>query len=279
MTTETNCARLNGPTMSSLRRMNSTRKRSIPASSAHQPISSPGRRLVAPLPQPPRHAAHHEELVDRRRVHLVGGRDGPVRIGHRPRQVGGDAVVAVARELAAEPPDRVADRERGRAHVEQPVVEEAAVPRVGHHRERAADRAAVEHEPGAGEQAAEVALLDDVPELRPRDPARAGAEHHLVDPVDRQPELLQAPRDEHARGDEREREHQPEGLQLEAEDVDLGEHRSPRVRARRLEVAGRVDRRAAHPRLEVQVVAEAVAGAADGADDLARLTLAPFEVA
>jgi len=41
--TEMNCARLNGPQMSSLRRMNSTRKRSVPASTAHQPISSPGR--------------------------------------------------------------------------------------------------------------------------------------------------------------------------------------------------------------------------------------------
>ena len=32
--------------------------------------------------------------------------------------------------------------------------------------------------------------------------------------------------DEHARGRERERQHQPEGLQLEPEDVDLGKHRS-----------------------------------------------------
>jgi len=106
------------------------------------------------------------------------------------------------------------------------VVEEAAVAGVGHDRERAADRAAVEHESGAGEEAAEVALLDDVPDLRPGDAARAGAEHDLVDPVDGQAELLQAAGREHARGDERERQHQPEGLELQTQDVDLGEHRS-----------------------------------------------------
>ena len=62
---DTNCARLNGPQMSSLRRMNSTRKRSIPASTAHQPISSPGPHAVAAPPQPDRQRAHDEELVDR----------------------------------------------------------------------------------------------------------------------------------------------------------------------------------------------------------------------
>ena len=193
ISTDTNCARLNGPQMSSLRRMNSTRKRSMPGQ--HRPPADQlaGPHLVAPPPQPDRHRAHDEELVDRRRVHLDRGRHRALRIRHRPRQVRRDAVVAVARELAAEPPDRVADRQRRRAHVEQPVVEEAAMARVHHHRQRTAECAAVEHEPGAGEQRAEVALLDHVPELGPRDPAHAGAEHDLVDPVHRQAQLLQAP--------------------------------------------------------------------------------------
>jgi hypothetical protein len=198
--------------MSSLRRMNSTRKRSVPASTAHQPISVPGRALSR------RFHSHH--------VNAIGGGDRAIGIGHRPRQVGGDAVVAVAGELAAEPPDGVADRQPRCAHVEEPVIEEAAVARVGHDRERAADRAAVEHEPGAREEAPEVALLDDVPDLRPRHAARTGAEHHLVDPVDRQAELLQAPRGEHARGDEREREHDAEHLDVQPQDVDFGEHGS-----------------------------------------------------
>ena len=50
-------------------------------------------------------------------------------------------------------------------------------------------------------------------------------------------------------------------------------------RAAALEVAHRVHRRPVHARLEVQVVAEAVAGAAHVADHLALATAAPFEVA
>ena len=60
MITETNCARLNGPAMSSLRRMNSTRKRSVPASTAHQPISEPGRALSRRL-----HSHHVTALMTR----------------------------------------------------------------------------------------------------------------------------------------------------------------------------------------------------------------------
>ena len=255
--------------MSSLRRMNSTRKRSIPRQ--HRPPADQlaGAHLVAPPPQPDRHRAHHEELVDRRRVHLDRGRHRALRIRHRPRQVRGDPVVAVARELAAEPPDRVADRQRRGAHVEQPVVEEAAMARIHHHRQRTAECAAVEHEPGAGEQRAEVALLDHVPELGPRDPAHAGAEHDLVDPVHRQ-----------ARA--------PSGATPTStpDDTSASASISPKVwrSGRRcgargapaphctrgaLEVAHRVDGRAVDARLEVHVRAEAVAGAARVADDLA----------
>src|SRR5215472_5713778 len=39
------------------------------------------------------------------------------RIGHGPGQVRGQPPVAVARELASEPPNRLPDRKRGSAHV------------------------------------------------------------------------------------------------------------------------------------------------------------------
>ena len=57
----------------------------------------------------------------------------------------------------------------------------------------------------------------------------------------------------------------------------LGRYRP--LQGRGLEVAHRVHRRPVHAGLEVEVVPEAVPGAADRADHLALLTLAPFEVA
>ena len=73
-----------------------------------------GPEAVAPAPQQPGEQARRERLVDRRRVDLHPGRrrHGPVRVAHRPRQVAHLAVVPVAGDLAADPPDPVAEHER-----------------------------------------------------------------------------------------------------------------------------------------------------------------------
>ena len=75
----------------------------------------PGAKAIPPAPQQPCDQPHRERLVDGRRVYLVVGRDRAVRVRHRPRQAGGLAIVAVARELAADPADRVAERQAGAA--------------------------------------------------------------------------------------------------------------------------------------------------------------------
>ena len=59
----------------------------------------------------------------------------------------------------------------------------------------------------------------------PTIPPTSAGEDHLVGPVRRLAELAEAPRDQHAGGDEAEREHDPEGLQRERADVDLGLHK------------------------------------------------------
>ena len=156
-----------------------------------------------------------------------------MRVGHRPGAVPGLAVVAVAGELAAAAPDRVAERQRRRAEVEQGEAEEAPVPGPGQDRQGAADRAAVPDQAGPGEEVAEqvvldaVVVLDDEIDAGADDPAGQRREPHLVGPVDRLADLLQPPRDQGAGGDEGEREHQPEGLQRQRPEVDFRIHGPP----------------------------------------------------
>ena len=127
-------------------------------------------------------------------------------------------------------PDRVADRERRGAEVEQGQVEHPPPPGPEQDADRAADRAAVPDQPRAREEVAEqvvgdlVVVLDEVVEPGADDPADEGGEDHLVGPVGRLAELLQALADQRSGGDEPEREHDPEGLQGERADVDLGLH-------------------------------------------------------
>ena len=169
---------------SSLRRMNSTSKRSRPGQDEVDGEQDPGLEAVAKPPQQVGDQAHGEGLVDRRRVDRLVDRLGAVRVGHRPGAVPGLAVVAVAGQLAADPPDRVAERQRRRAEVEQGGVEHAAPPRPQPDADRAPDRAAVPDQARAGEDVAEQVVLDRVvvldDEVEPRaddaaDQARRGS--------------------------------------------------------------------------------------------------------
>ena len=60
-------------------------------------------------------------------------------------------------------------------------------------------------------------------------PPISAGEDQLVGPVDRLAELLQPLRDQQARADEPEREHDPERLQGDRAEVDLGLHRRWRL--------------------------------------------------
>ena len=94
----------------------------------------------------------------------------------------------------------------------------------------AAQRAAVPDEPAAREQVAEhvvgggVPVLGQPPQAGADDPADQGDEDHLVRPVDGLAELLEAQAEQDPGRHEAEAHHQPEGLQGEAEDVELGLH-------------------------------------------------------
>ncbi len=144
------------------------------------------------------------------------GRHGAVLIAHRPGTVPGDAVVAVAGELAADAADRVPDRQPGRRHVEERQVEQPAPACPQQHPDRAADATAEPDQARAGEEVGEPVVgwvLDDEVDLGADDAADQPGEDHLVGPIDRLVELPKALADENARGDEPEREHDPEGLQ------------------------------------------------------------------
>ena len=67
-------------------------------------------------------------------------------------------------------------------------------------------------------------VLDDVVDARADEPADQRRERHLVGVVGRLAELAQAAIEDRAGGDEPAREHDPERLQGDAEDVDLGLH-------------------------------------------------------
>ena len=151
----------------------------------------PGPEAVPPAPQQHGDGAHRERLVDRRRVHGHVGRHGAVRVGHRPRPVPRDAVVAVAGELAADPPDRVARGQRRRAHVERaalqasrgatPTRSTAIAPPIAPPK-----NTRPEPEKQRAEQVAlgVVPVLGDPPQPRADDPADQRGEDELVGPVD-----------------------------------------------------------------------------------------------
>ena len=203
----------------------------------------------------------------------LGRRHGAVGVGHRPRPVPRLAVVAVAGELAADPADRVRGRQAGRDGVDEHRVERPAPLRPAEHRDRAAEQPAVEDQPGAGEDRADevvlrvVPVLDDRPQPGADDAADQRGEDHLVGPVGRAPDLLQALGGEQPGDDEAQPHHQPEALQGQRAEVDLRLHALEGTA--RLEVPHRVDRIAADPDLEVQVRAGRVARVAGVADDLA----------
>ena len=192
------CAWVRPSATSSLRRMNSTRKRSVPARQVEREEDA-GPEAVAQPPEDAGDEAHRQRLVDRRRVDGLVGRHGAVRIGHRPGPVPGLAVVAVAGELAADAADRVAERQRRRARG-----------RAGRGRGSRATRPRAktpiappiappyQTRPEPREEVAEqvvldvVVVLDDEVEARADEPADQRREAHLVGPVDRLAELARA---------------------------------------------------------------------------------------
>ena len=188
-------------------------------------------------------------LVDRGRLHAHARRrgHGAVRIAHRPRQARADPVVAVAGDLAADPPDRIAERERGRAHVEHPQLQHLgasastastpiAPPIAPPYQTRP------EPEKTLAEQVVPdlVVVLEQVVAARADDAAEQRGEDDLIRPVHRLAELAQAARDDRAAGEEAQREHHPEGLDRDAEDV--GFRASWRRAARRGSVRERLPR-------------------------------------
>ena len=84
-------------------------------------------------------------------------------------------------------------------------------------------------------------MLGEVVDARADQPAEERREDDLVRPVDRLAELLEAPRDHRARRDEAEGEHDPERLERQRAEVDLGLHRRSdyRGRAERADGCGR----------------------------------------
>ncbi len=216
-----------------LRRTNSTSSRSRPPKQEVEREQGAGAESVAHPPQPPGDEAHRERLVDRGRLDPDAGwrRHRPVRIAHRPRQRRHLAVVAVAGHLAPDPPDRVAHRQRDGGEVEQAEIEHPAPRRPGEDGDRATNDAAVPDEPGAGEQAADEVVLDlavvlhDEVDAGADEAADEGRERHLVRVVDRFAELAQPPDEDRAGGDEPAREHDPERLQRDPEDMYLRLHR------------------------------------------------------
>ena len=93
-----------------------------------------GTPAVPVPPQPPGDEQHRQRLVHRRRMDRGGRRHRAVRVGHRPRAAPRDPVVAVARQLAADAPDRVAGGQRHRDDVEHRQGQPAPPARPGQHR-------------------------------------------------------------------------------------------------------------------------------------------------
>ena len=100
-------------------------------------------------------------------------------------------------------------------------------------------------------------MLDDVVEARADEPAHERGQRHPVGVVVRAAELLHAPGDHRAGHEERRGEAQPERLEGDAEDVDLGLHGARGYGV--LQVVHRVRDGAVDARLEVEVRAGRVA--------------------
>ena len=165
-------------------------------------------------------------LVDRRRVDGRGRRDRAVRIRHRPRAVPVLAVVAVAGELAADAPDRVGRGQRRRDDVGELQVELAAVlgPRAAR---RARRRSARRRRPGrcrrtAGRRSRRCTRAS---RRRSRRSARRRPSRRRSRRCGRAPSGAWRPAS--PRPGTPAPEAEPERLDRQAEDVDLGLH-SPR---------------------------------------------------
>ena len=153
---------------------------------------------VAQVPEHQRREAHGQRLVDGRGVHLLGGGHRAVGVGHGPGQVGGHAVVAVARQLAAHAADRVAQGQRQAVDVAHLPGEPAPPGRPQDHPDRTAHHAAEPDQPRAGEDVAQQVVRDLAPVLdqevdpRAHQPTDQGGEDDLVGPVGRLAHLGQA---------------------------------------------------------------------------------------
>ena len=238
----------------------------------------------------PMRRAHRERLVDRRRMDLLGRwarcrRDTPSPTAGRRR----------CRSRRRPRAGSRCGRSRSRARAPARTRSSSASPRKPRYHAQAKTANAppsappYQTSPSPGEQAAEEVVADVVPvlghvvdagadeapdqgrERRSRRPSRPAC-----------PSSLKRFADQRARRDEGEREHDPEGLKRQRAEVDLGLHARPslcRAATRPaperpmalLEVAHRVDGRPVDAHLEVEVVPEAVAGAADRPDHLALL--------
>ena len=192
------CAAVRPSATSVLRRTNSTRKRSARRDEVQreQDARAGTRSRSRHSPQP---EAHRQRLVDRRRMdrHPGRGRHRAVRIAHRPRQVPRLAVVAVAGDLAADPADRVAERERAahRGPAAQP--EEVAPARPEQTPIAPPISAAVPDSPAPPKTLPRgrldvVVVLGQVVAARADQAADERGEDHLVGPVRRAAELAQA---------------------------------------------------------------------------------------
>ena len=123
----------------------------------------------------------------------------------------------------------------GAAEVEQGEVEVLAPPGPEEDPDRATDRAAVPDQSRTGEEVAEQVVLDvavvleDEIEPGADQAAEQGGEADLVGPVDRLAELIEPPPEQRAGGEKGEGEADPEGLESQGADVDLGQHRDGRL--------------------------------------------------
>src|SRR6202030_4157460 len=141
-----------------------------------------------------------------------------------------DPVVAVAGDLAADAADRIAQRQRRRAHVEHPQFECVAPAHPADHANRAADRAAIPDEASAGEHAPDEVVFDlrevfdQIVGARADDAADQRGEHDLIGPVDGLAELAKPASDDQATSEETQREREAERLDRYAQEVYLGLH-------------------------------------------------------
>ena len=171
---------------------------------------------------------HDEDLEDRRRPDLDARRrrHGAVGVRHPQERRRRLAVVAVARELAADAPDGVAKR-HGRSHR---VGDQAhlllAYHAPAHDADEATDEAAVPGKTEAPDQEVEevfaglAPVLDDPVDARPGEAADAGGEDELVAELPGDAARAQEPPHEVGRHDERQRGHEAEAVEGERAEME-----------------------------------------------------------